>query len=481
MLALGIHFLMDRVMATHPADRARPEWPPHPDRAFMALVAAHVETGAADDEAAALRWLEALPPPSLSASAARPRAAVTAFVPVNDNSSPIVKNKALTPMGSMPIGRSRQARAFPATIPDDPVVYLVWLEAEVPAAYRKALDGLCAKVTYLGHSASPVRVWLEESPAAITLAPKVGRAGVQLRVPGPGRLNDLRDRYQAGRRPAPALWQGYDAPLAPQLAVPADARSYFDDNLVVLRQVGGRRFPMESSLLLAQALRNTLMSRLGRSPSPEWLSGHESSGAVSGRPHLAIFPLAFTGHEHADGHLLGLGLALPRDLSDTDGIALMSLLEEEPGLPAELRLLLGRVGECDLIRDDQPESELPRALQTSAFVGPSQRWATVTPAVLDRFPRKGSDMESILAMACERIGLPRPSDVILSACALHEGAPHARSFPSLPARAGRPQRWHTHAVLLFSRPVFGPMLIGAGRYHGYGLSWPLPGRQGGGP
>jgi CRISPR-associated protein Csb2 len=32
---------------------------------------------------------------------------------------------------------------------------------------------------------------------------------------------------------------------------------------------------------------------------------------------------------------------------------------------------------------------------------------------------------------------------------------------------------HTHAVLIFDRPIGGPIFIGAGRYQGYGLCRPL--------
>ena len=41
MFSLGIRYLCGWAMATHPSERDRPEWPPHPDRVFMALAAAH--------------------------------------------------------------------------------------------------------------------------------------------------------------------------------------------------------------------------------------------------------------------------------------------------------------------------------------------------------------------------------------------------------------------------------------------------------
>ena len=44
MIAIGIRHLNGWYMASDSADRNRPEWPPHPDRIFMALAAAHFET-----------------------------------------------------------------------------------------------------------------------------------------------------------------------------------------------------------------------------------------------------------------------------------------------------------------------------------------------------------------------------------------------------------------------------------------------------
>ena len=86
MFALGIRYLNGWSMAA--ADGARKEqaeWPPHPDRVFMALAAAWFETGEDCEEGAALRWLETLSPPAIAASEATFRALVTSYVPVNDD------------------------------------------------------------------------------------------------------------------------------------------------------------------------------------------------------------------------------------------------------------------------------------------------------------------------------------------------------------------------------------------------------------
>jgi len=74
MFSLAIRYLNGWAMAA--ADGARKEqveWPPHPDRVFMALAAAWFETGEDPAEGEALRWLEALEPPAIAASEAEIR------------------------------------------------------------------------------------------------------------------------------------------------------------------------------------------------------------------------------------------------------------------------------------------------------------------------------------------------------------------------------------------------------------------------
>ena len=54
MFALGIELLMRRAIITRWGDREEPEWPPHPDRVFMAMVAAWGEAGEDAEQRAAL-------------------------------------------------------------------------------------------------------------------------------------------------------------------------------------------------------------------------------------------------------------------------------------------------------------------------------------------------------------------------------------------------------------------------------------------
>ena len=94
MFCLGIRYLMGWAMAAADgAKKERAEWPPHPDRVFMALSAAWFETGQDTMEGEALRWLERLPTPGIRASDhsirqidTKGKGPATHFVPVNDTS-----------------------------------------------------------------------------------------------------------------------------------------------------------------------------------------------------------------------------------------------------------------------------------------------------------------------------------------------------------------------------------------------------------
>jgi CRISPR-associated protein Csb2 len=96
---------------------------------------------------------------------------------------------------------------------------------------------------------------------------------------------------------------------------------------------------------------------------------------------------------------------------------------------------------------------------------PSRRWTSVTPVVLDRFPRKGA-VESEVIRSVLQAGLPEPVEVAVSLAPLLPGGVPMRSADlpdSLRARLFR------HVSLVFDRPVAGPILLGAGRYLGVGV------------
>jgi CRISPR-associated protein Csb2 len=490
MFAIAVRYLSGRCVATHPANRELPEWPPHPDRLFMALVAAWGETGCNGGEERTLRWLETLPPPDLVASDGEERTATTSYVPVNDMAMPRLRSgraasekQAAAGLALLPENRPRKARHFPAVRCRDDTVFFLW-QAAVDPGQMAALTGLSAKVTYLGHSSSPVQCWTLPAKETAALKPswvpaRAARGDIRLRVPTAGRFQDLCARFRAGQRPTSGIWAGYEQPRP----LASERRcSLFDPSLIMLRQTGGRRFGLETTLSLTRALRDCLIKLWSEAkegaPAPEWLSGHAPDGKPSQHDHAAFIPLPDVGHEHADGHLLGLAVVMPRWLPSNDAASgFGGILWEPTGEPRPIRLVLGDLGVSELELEDRPSR--PVALTPATWSGlglpPSRRWATVTPICFNRHPKGDSEleMESDIAAACERIGFQGLVEAVVPApVSMFIGCPTARGFPKLRRKSGGSIR-HTHAIITFKEPVTGPVLLGAGRYRGYGLCRPL--------
>ena len=496
-MTIALCFLAGRFVATHPADREIAEWPPHPDRVFMALVNAWGTSDQLPDEAEALRWLESLGAPEIVASLESDitrREVVTCYVPVNDTELPsrflkkIHSDKQVSEgIGLLPDKRLRQARHFPTITPKTDNVFLRWPGIEANG-HSEALARLCHKVTYLGHSSSPVQCWLSTGTDNIqpaTLVPAKNHAGaMRLRVPAVGRFADLEARFTAKLRPNPSGWAAYAPPRPPQAKIPC-VETCFDPRLFILRQTSGPSYGLVTTLQLTRALRDTVMScytDIHHTPVPEWICGHAPGGKRSELDHLAFVPLPHVGHECADGHLLGMAIVVPRNVPDEEvDRAFRGILfsADESTEPLSLRLTLGNIGALTLELNDCPSP--PVALRPEIWTAdlettPARRWATVTPIVFDRHP-KGPDpfdeIEKAIRSAANRIGIGNILEsVALSPVSLFVGSPTNRGFPNLQRKTGG-NIHHTHAVLTFREAVVGPLLLGAGRYRGYGLCRPL--------
>jgi CRISPR-associated protein Csb2 len=167
--------------------------------------------------------------------------------------------------------------------------------------------------------------------------------------------------------------------------------------------------------------------------------------------------------------LSGVALALP---ADTAGALRVEVLRAANRVA---ELAPGRLGKWKLepAALARPPATL-RADSWTAHPHGATQWSSVTPFVFDQHP-KAKDKTAYLhesavmiSAACERIGLRRPHEVIVTSVSAHLGVPPAHAFPRLRRKDGSERR-HTHAILVFAEPVCGPILVGAGRYRGYGF------------
>jgi CRISPR-associated protein Csb2 len=498
MIALGIRYLTKRSVAADLAQQ-RPEWPPHPGRVFMAMAAAHFETGADGAERKALEWIESAPAPALRASGADDRSPVRAYVPVNDDHGGIVR-------------RGRQERAFPSTRPHEDQVFLIW---DYPAASdtRAALEGICGKVTRIGHSSSAVQMWVVPQGTEPTpnLMPNDRLEGPRLRVARPGALQmletafngreiehydamedaiasakgrqktalktELRTRFPGGhpesKRPQLVTWQGYGTAEAGE----GDGTTVdgpFDAEFVVLSKIEGPTLGLESTLQLTGALRCAAMKAAGEAP-PAWLTGHDADGKPSKETHVAFFPLPYAGFPHADGHVLGLGMAIPRGLPNQEELRRhLGPLLFDTASGRERRIRLWNTNVWDWTVEREVRERPPLALQRISWTRASRAWASVTPVVLHHHPkRRDGDVERIVRDAFVSALLPEPDEVEVRSISRVEGAGHSMSMPTFAEGGGNLCRYQTHVTVRFAQRVRGPVLVGRGRYRGYGLFRPL--------
>ncbi|MCQ8106239.1 type I-U CRISPR-associated protein Csb2 [Methylomonas sp. SURF-2] len=272
----------------------------------------------------------------------------------------------------------------------------------------------------------------------------------------------------------PGVWQGYRKVIAKDITQQSVIyQAIFDPNFIVLK-LSGKRLNLQSTLKLTQALRGALMKNQP-APMPEWLSGHAENGRASRNPHIALFPLPFVGSEHADGRIMGLGIALPQsvDLQQAAAIFEPWLRNEEDWQPRKIKLFDGQWLECGAELDTRESP--PTNLQIKTWTRPSKVWASVTPVVLDRHfdgKDKWEQAAESVKDGCERLGLPRPAEVLLHPVSLFEGVPHSKEFPYITRKTDGGRLHHAHAVLVFEQAVSGPILICAGRFRGYGLCRP---------
>jgi CRISPR-associated protein Csb2 len=486
MFAIAWQYLSGRVTAKEVDDHQKVEWPPHPDRVFQALVAAWGERACDPQERAALEWLEGQEAPRLSAPEIGgddlKRAVTQVFVPVND-----VDSRGKDGCRVLPEMRPRKDRTFASLhIGEETICALVWPDADPTPAARAALEGVCAAVTHVGHSRSLVRMWVTSTPPAPVWQPAPQnsryRSDCKLRIPHAGRLRRLEEAHRAlveGRLARNAwptsMWRDY-VRVAPQTDHP---HSPWQTQLIVLRISAGQGAPgLVQAPAFVRAMRAKLIKAADRQPlAMPWVSGHATDSQFLTLPHVAVLPLPHVGHEHADGHLLGLALAMPREIPADDEQSVYATLAEALG-DGHARLWAGASGEIQLQEEERSIYTRPQALRPETWCRHAACWGSVTPIVLDRMPpRRHRDLDAWaaeqIATACRRQGLPQPETIAILPVSPHAGAPACREFPPLNRKPDGATRWHVHARIQFASPVAGPLILGAGRYHGYGLCKPL--------
>jgi CRISPR-associated protein Csb2 len=453
-LTICVEYLTGVCFAARHDDRSRPEWPPHPDRLYSALVAAAAEPMDGDGvdpsaattipkrEQDALQWLAGLGPPRLHASDARERLSVDVFMPTNPHEDEVWsrtdgggkskgKNKkastspsgwlTYTPKANfdlralLPIHRKKAGLPIPAVIPQHPAVKFVWptVRPEDAEPHLSTLRGIAARVGYLGRSRSLVLVSVEcgDEPAFTTTdSPRIfvpDRHGDrQLRIPGPNRLAYLLDHYEKGGR------SGKPDPSPPCRFRVHDDGANADgplntvfDRLWILRPQPDAApppptLPIEATVMLTRRFRAALLECCDNADATtkSFISGHDEMRKPLNSPHPAVLALPFVhpAQRHADGSIKGVAIAFPRGTSD-------AVLDEVAGGLGRIRengLSLTGIG---VWRLEEVFADAPpiRTLDAQTWLGPrggSRAWTSVIPMVFGRYPKpnRGGEVGEVL-------------------------------------------------------------------------------------
>jgi len=477
MLCLEVELLTGVYRAALP-DGSSAEWPPHPERVFSALVQALGDGGSDPVERSALEWLERQEPPSIEADLpdhACVRDTPIVYVPPNDQAGVWINR--------FP-ERRRQARGFRAVVPQHPIVRFFW---SLPPAHDEgmALDQIASRLAAIGHSASLVRAHFRNdlTPDGTRLWRPHHTGDTSVRIPHRGRLSRLEDWLRNARRPQGGATQRYRSPGAPEPLVPPESWFGGPGDWFVFEDDDG---PFRPDILgfahVAQRVRHALM-QLGPQPVPNVISGHRPDGGPILNPHLAIVPLQNVGWPYSDGGLLGFALIFPRGLGRDERTsalrAVAAFARVDQGEQSSI-VQLTTHDAWEVVRAATPARA---SLRPNRWCSSARTWASVTPVLLDRFPGKGDPTEeaAIVAAACRNIGLPEPEEIEIHKNSAIRGAETtypARgrpsrpdwSFPGATKFAARPRR---HVVLQFAAPVTGPVILGAGRFAGFGMCLPV--------
>lgn len=414
-LAIEIEFLLTSQL-TDPSQPEIGEWPPAPDRVFQALVATAAESGYNLGVLTALEHA-----PSICASEAIIEPAPLRYVPENFRRSS---------------GYHQGARRYlPNVLADKSVVIYIW--DNVPEATMNDLSNISRRITHIGRASSLVRA---QTIPAESLEPDWvpdETGNVLFRVPVAGRLEALQQAYDAGMRSPPSSTERYR-----KTNVTYSTVRWSD--LMVLRP--SRQLDGQNAVRWCETLRNAVMASIAEDI-PPFISGHGAERRVA----WAAIP--DVGHKNARAGILGLGCWLPGDIT--------------PGECGLLWAHLNKVGDLHGIQLVHDRQGL-KGLQFDTWASPSCSWGSATPIALDRWPKRNYPAEQIILESLQRQGLPVPVSIDCGDQSAFFGA-----SPSFRYKTRKQDRPLIHAVIRWSKPVAGPLLLGAERFFGGGLCRPI--------
>lgn len=480
MLGLSVRFLRGLYVAASPI-KSEPECPLHASRLYSALVDIACTTGRRH-LLEILRELEDVKKTGLpeihSGIPHKLRAPAERFMPVVGKPDKSAKSKVggfhtQIEFSFNPRREVEHKRAFrPSVWFKDPWQVFLWQHFDPSDALKAALDELCPDITHLGTGESLVEVMRfedvhdEDVPLPLPMRYVPNPSGdVRVRVATLGTMDALEDAFQRGEHYYGWTQAAYECLNLKQ----ADLGPWTVGHRFALR--GSQPVHATRSMLLVDRLRKAVLSLGKHVDVPSIVHGHGPDGRpLNDRPHhVAFLPMPYAGFRHATGFIKGVAMGVPRSCSADEA----RRIEDVAFAMDDLEFAIGP-DTYRLERLEEGDGSI-QTLRASAWACAATRWTTVTPVVLDSWPRPSA--EASLRRSFEKDGYPAPKEVRFSRTPFFTGG-SARSdmyvgIQDRVAKMSGPRLWG-HVLVEWDEPVRGPVLLGRLRHFGTGLMLPHP-------
>jgi CRISPR-associated protein Csb2 len=455
-LCIEARFLFDKYHGSRAGGRRR-DYPPSPHRMFQALVAAANSNGGMDEASKeALLWLEKQSPPHICVPKSMTGMRVNTFVPNNDmNIVASAWAKGDTPEKEPEQLRTRKILQ-PLHLDGDSTVRFLWSAYEYSALVQHVCN-IARHIRHLGLGIDVVvgngRVLDQSEKNHLPGDNYIPIKGKGWRVTVEGSLNEILQRYadKVIAKPPSAFdevaYVREAATRSPRLRA-----------FALVNEDGDYcKFQCTDAMVVAAELRHAAHIRakqlkLDTAFTEGYVCGH-ANGSHDKDDRFAYIPVSTLAPAGRDNDIRRVMLMQGRENGKAD-----SLVRRLGGVSLS--------GKAQLRPIDNPDADGVIKRYTEV----AERWATVTPVVLPgHLTGRGlaRRQTKLVLKSLAHAGIMTPvSEIHLQADPIFPGAERASRY-RVPEYLR--QFTKTHAIITFSEPVVGPIVIGAGRYVGLGL------------
>jgi CRISPR-associated protein Csb2 len=455
-LCVEVRYLFNKYHGSRNGGR-RPDYPPSPHRLFQTLAAAaNSYAGMSDVAKEALQWLEKQSPPQIIVPVSSLGSRLTTFVPNNDMN---VVARAWA-KGKAPEKKPEELRTAkilrPLHLGGDATVRFLWPVEDGSSLLHRICE-ICRHIHHLGLGIDMVvgngRVIDEAEKNRLPGITSIPIEGKGWRVPVEGSLEDIMDRYRQQMNAVPL--NQYDEVAYVR---EAETRRPPMRAFTLVNEDGDYcRFDSTDIMVVAAELRHATHERSKKLRlDPDFVEGYVC-GHAYGRhdkdDRFAYVPVPTLAPAGRDNDIRRVMLIQGRANSKAD-----SLVRRLSNVWLS--------GKARLRPIDNPDKDGVMR----KYLGAAERWATVTPMVLPgHLNGRGlaRRQTKLVLKSLAHAGIMTPvSEIHLQPDPIFPGAERAGCY-RVPEYLRQFTR--THAIITFSEPVLGPVVIGAGRYIGLGL------------